>query len=40
MAYRVIDAMGAGEGDVLGFTKVDSPVYYSSPGVREEEYLV
>lgn len=40
MAYRVINAMGAGQGDVPGFMNVDSPICYSSPGVREEEAIL
>lgn len=39
-AYRVINAMGAGQGDVPGFMNVDSPICYSSPGVREEEAIL
>lgn len=31
---------GQGRGTVLGFMNMDSPICYSSPGVREEEAIL
>lgn len=40
VVYRMISGMGAGQGDVLGFMNVNSPICYSSPGVRKEEAIL